>query len=55
TLDSHSMTILITAFGIAMDDSGTTLGLTNFHARIILDLSWMNNTNTFVCFVLCIQ
>ncbi|KIJ36136.1 hypothetical protein M422DRAFT_261462 [Sphaerobolus stellatus SS14] len=32
-----------------------TLGLTNFHATIILDLSWMNNTNTFIYFLLFIR
>jgi hypothetical protein len=29
--------------------------LTNFHATVILSLSWMNNTNTFIYFLLYVQ
>ncbi|KAJ7114824.1 hypothetical protein C8R44DRAFT_928725, partial [Mycena epipterygia] len=32
-----------------------TSGLSNFHANIILSLSWMNNTNTFIYFLLYVQ
>ncbi|KAI3595899.1 multiple ankyrin repeats single kh domain [Moniliophthora roreri] len=32
-----------------------TLGLSSFHATIVLSLSWMNNTNTFIYFLLYVQ
>ncbi|KAJ6505762.1 hypothetical protein C8R47DRAFT_931405, partial [Mycena vitilis] len=53
----QSTTILITAFGILISAivQATTLGLSNFHASIILSLSWMNNTNTFIYFLLYVQ
>ncbi|KAJ6559742.1 hypothetical protein B0H19DRAFT_945256, partial [Mycena capillaripes] len=53
----QSTTILITAFGILISAmvQAQTLGLPNFHANIILNLSWMNNTNTFIYFLLYVQ
>jgi hypothetical protein len=53
----QSTTILITAFGILISAivQAQTLGLSNFHASIILSLSWMNNTNTFIYFLLYVQ
>ncbi|KAJ6474046.1 hypothetical protein C8R47DRAFT_712660 [Mycena vitilis] len=53
----QSTTILITAFGILISAmvQAQTLGLPNFHATIILNLSWMNNTNTFIYFLLYLQ
>ncbi|KAJ7624224.1 hypothetical protein DFH06DRAFT_754367, partial [Mycena polygramma] len=53
----QSTTILITAFGILISAmvQAQTLGLPNFHATIILNLSWMNNTNTFIYFLLYAQ
>jgi hypothetical protein len=53
-LETQSMTILITAFAILLSAivQALTLGLTNYHATIILNLSWINNTNTFIYFIL---
>ncbi|KAJ6496188.1 hypothetical protein C8R45DRAFT_155178 [Mycena sanguinolenta] len=53
----QSTTILITAFGILISAmvQAQTLGLPNFHANIVLNLSWMNNTNTFIYFLLYVQ
>jgi hypothetical protein len=33
----------------------STLGLSDFHATVILCLSWINNTNTFIYFLLYVQ
>ncbi|KAJ7919897.1 hypothetical protein B0H13DRAFT_1520717, partial [Mycena leptocephala] len=62
-VETQSTTILITAFAILISamvqgriepDPGTST-LTNFHATVILSLSWMNNTNTFIYFLLYVQ
>ncbi|KAJ7166018.1 hypothetical protein C8R46DRAFT_945552, partial [Mycena filopes] len=56
-VEIQSTTILITAFAIltsAMVET-RTIGLSPFHATIILDLSWMNNTNTFIYFLLYVH
>ncbi|KAH8813939.1 hypothetical protein DL96DRAFT_507756 [Flagelloscypha sp. PMI_526] len=57
SVETQSTTILITAFAILVSAivQARTLGLTNFHAVIILNLSWMNNTNTFIWFLLFTQ
>ncbi|KAH8809594.1 hypothetical protein DL96DRAFT_1671751 [Flagelloscypha sp. PMI_526] len=57
SVETQSTTILITAFAILISAivQALTLGLTNFHATIILNLSWMNNTNTFIWFLLYAQ
>ncbi|KAJ6461872.1 ankyrin repeat-containing domain protein [Mycena vitilis] len=55
-VETQSTTILVTAFAIlisAMVEANR--GLSNFHASIVLDLSWMNNTNTFIYFLLYVQ
>ncbi|KAJ7635489.1 hypothetical protein DFH06DRAFT_1479144, partial [Mycena polygramma] len=55
-VETQSTTILVTAFAIlisAMVQVGH--GLSNFHAAIVLNLSWMNNTNTFIYFLLYVQ
>jgi hypothetical protein len=55
-VETQSTTILITAFAIlisAMAEART--GLANFDASIVLSLSWMNNTNTFIYFLLYVQ
>ncbi|KAJ7479306.1 hypothetical protein FB451DRAFT_1005252, partial [Mycena latifolia] len=57
SVETQTTTILITAFAIlisAMVQAQTT-ALANFHASIILSLSWMNNTNTFIYFLLYVQ
>ena len=54
TLEQQSTTILITAFAILLSAivQTCTSHLTNYHAAIVLNLSWINNTNTFIYFVL---
>jgi hypothetical protein len=57
SVETQSTTILITAFAILISAmvKARTLGLSNFHASIVLSLSWMNNTNVFVYFLLYIH
>ncbi|EEB92427.1 hypothetical protein MPER_09065 [Moniliophthora perniciosa FA553] len=57
SIEPQSTTILITAFAILISAmvQAQTLGLSSFHAAIVLSLSWMNNTNTFIYFLLYIQ
>ncbi|KAF5364446.1 hypothetical protein D9758_010658 [Tetrapyrgos nigripes] len=57
SVETQSTTILITAFAIvisAMVQAGRS-GLSSFQASIVLNMSWMNNTNTFIYFLLYIQ
>ncbi|KAJ7660988.1 hypothetical protein B0H17DRAFT_912486, partial [Mycena rosella] len=53
SVETQSTTILITAFAILISAivEARTVGLSNFHASIVLSLSWMNNTNTFIYFL----
>jgi hypothetical protein len=57
SVETQSTTVLITAFAILISAmvQARTLGLSNFHASIVLDLSWMNNSNTFIYFLLYLQ
>ncbi|KAJ7255357.1 hypothetical protein C8J57DRAFT_1518287 [Mycena rebaudengoi] len=57
SVQGQSTTILITAFAILISAmvEVRTIGLSSFHANIILGLSWMNNTNTFIYFLLYVQ
>ncbi|TEB31558.1 hypothetical protein FA13DRAFT_1590196, partial [Coprinellus micaceus] len=54
---AHSTTNLILAFTILISSfvQALTRGLTNYHTAIILSLSWMNNTNAFIYFLLYAQ
>jgi hypothetical protein len=56
-VETQSTTILITAFAILVSTivQARTFVLSGFHASIILSLSWMNNTNTFIFFLLYIH
>ncbi|KAJ7602209.1 hypothetical protein DFH06DRAFT_370168 [Mycena polygramma] len=57
SVETQSTTILLTAFAIlisAMVQARTT-GISNFHAAVVLSLSWMNNTNTFIYFLLYVK
>jgi hypothetical protein len=56
-VEDQSTTILLTAFAILISAmvEARTLGLTSFHANVVLSLSWMNNTNTFIYFILYVQ
>ncbi|KAG6828217.1 hypothetical protein H0H87_002675, partial [Tephrocybe sp. NHM501043] len=57
-LETQSTTILITAFAILVSTiiqastSTTSSGISNYHTSIVLDLSWMNNTNLFIYLLL---
>ncbi|KAJ6564655.1 hypothetical protein B0H19DRAFT_942691 [Mycena capillaripes] len=56
SVGTQSTTILITAFAILISAiAEARTGLSNFHASIVLSLSWMNNTNTFIYFLLYVQ
>jgi hypothetical protein len=57
TVEKQSTTILITAFAILISlvVQALTFNLSAFHTSIVLSLSWMNNTNTFIYFVLYIS
>lgn len=55
--ETQTPTNLVLAFAILISSivQALTLGLSNFHANIVLSMSWMNNTNAFVYFLLYIQ
>jgi hypothetical protein len=57
TVEKQSTTILITAFAILISlvVQALSLNLSAFHTSIVLSLSWMNNTNTFIYFLLYIH
>ena len=57
SVEAHSVTNLILAFAVLISAifQAQTLGLSNFHASIILGLSWMNNTNAFMYFLLYVK
>ena len=54
SMENMSTTNLVVAFGILISCfiQAPTLGLTNFHTSIVLSMSWMNNTNVFIYFLL---
>ncbi|KAJ3564760.1 hypothetical protein NP233_g8076 [Leucocoprinus birnbaumii] len=57
-LEKQSVTILLTAFAILISTIAqalTSSGVTSYHVTIILNLSWMNNTNTFIYLLLYIH
>ncbi len=54
-IKDQSTNILLTAFGLllsAIIQAKTSQGLDNYHLALVLNLSWMNNTNTFIYFIL---
>ncbi|KAG6895173.1 hypothetical protein C0992_002798, partial [Termitomyces sp. T32_za158] len=55
-LEQQSTTILITAFAILISTAiqAHSHGISDYHASIVLDLSWMNNTNLFIYFLIYI-
>ncbi|KAG6895243.1 hypothetical protein C0992_002399 [Termitomyces sp. T32_za158] len=57
SLQTQSRTILITAFAILVSTIIKALqnDITNFDGTIILNLSWMNNTNLFIYLLLYVQ
>ncbi|KAF5324061.1 hypothetical protein D9611_008346 [Ephemerocybe angulata] len=55
--ETQATTNLVLAFAILISSmvQATTLGLTSYHASIVLNMSWMNNTNAFIYFLLYVQ
>ncbi|KAF6743800.1 hypothetical protein DFP72DRAFT_827076 [Ephemerocybe angulata] len=55
--EKQATTNLVLAFAILISAmvQATTLGLTSYHASIVLNMSWMNNTNAFIYFLLYVQ
>jgi hypothetical protein len=49
-----AFSILITTIILA-EGAGGDQGITNYHASIVLDLSWMNNTSTWIWFILYVH
>jgi hypothetical protein len=55
-IEKQSTTILLTAFALLISAMvQTRMGLSAFDAVIVLSLSWMNNTNIFIYFLLYVQ
>jgi hypothetical protein len=56
-IEDQSTTILVTAFAILISTivQARTYGLTGFDTSVILNLSWMNNTNTLIYFILYVH
>jgi hypothetical protein len=58
TIEAQSTTILVTAFAILIStiiQARSQYGISDFHVSVILNLSWMNNTNTFIYFILYVH
>ncbi|KAJ7661000.1 hypothetical protein B0H17DRAFT_953974, partial [Mycena rosella] len=57
SVETQSTTIPVTAFAILIFAvvEARTVGLSNFHASIVLSLSRMSNKNTFIYFLLYVQ
>ncbi|KAH6913549.1 hypothetical protein BKA70DRAFT_725590, partial [Coprinopsis sp. MPI-PUGE-AT-0042] len=55
--ETQTATNLVLAFAILISSivQALTLGLSNYHANIVLSMSWMNNTNVFIYFLLYIH
>ncbi|KAH6894890.1 hypothetical protein BKA70DRAFT_1052012, partial [Coprinopsis sp. MPI-PUGE-AT-0042] len=55
--ETQTTTNPILAFAILISSmvQASTLGISNYHANIALMMSWMNNTDTFVYFILDIH
>ncbi|KAJ7867790.1 hypothetical protein B0H13DRAFT_1529754, partial [Mycena leptocephala] len=54
-IKDQSTNILFTAFGLllsAIIQAKTVEGMDNYHLVLVLNLSWMNNTNLFVYLLL---
>lgn len=54
SLETQSSSILIAAFALLISTiiEVRTEGLSNYHVTVILNLSWINNTNTFIYLLL---
>ena len=54
-IKDQSTNLLLTAFGLLISvivQAVNSQGLDNYHAALVLNLSWMNNTSTFIWFIL---
>ncbi|KAF7308092.1 Multiple ankyrin repeats single kh domain [Mycena kentingensis (nom. inval.)] len=54
-IEDQSTNILLSAFGLlisALAQTFSAQGLDNYHLALVLNLSWMNNTNTFTYLLL---
>jgi hypothetical protein len=57
-IKDQSANILLTAFGLllsAIIQAKSVQGLDNYHLALVLNLSWLNNTNTFIYLVLALH
>ena len=56
-IKDQSIGMLTLAFAILISSvvQAQTLGLSVYHGNIVLNISWMNNTNVFVYFLLYVQ
>lgn len=57
SIETQSTTNLIMAFAILISCivQAFTQGLTNYHANAVLSMSWINNTNAFIYFLLYVH
>ncbi|KAJ6470298.1 hypothetical protein DFH09DRAFT_954861 [Mycena vulgaris] len=55
SVETQSTKILITTFAILITAMGEAQTVSSFHASTVLSLSGMNNTNTFIYFLLYVQ
>lgn len=57
SVETQSTTNLVLAFAILISCivQAFTLGLTNYHASIVLSMSWINNTSVFVYFLMYVH
>ncbi|KAG6827332.1 hypothetical protein H0H92_012181 [Tricholoma furcatifolium] len=54
-IETQSTTVLVTAFALlvsAVIQASRAGGISNYHATLVLNLSWMNNTNLFIYILL---
>ncbi|KAJ7832408.1 hypothetical protein B0H14DRAFT_1174380 [Mycena olivaceomarginata] len=57
-IEDQSTNILLTAFGLLIStivQATDSQGLDNYHVALVLNLSWMNNTNTFIYLLLLVH
>lgn len=55
--EMQTTTNLVLAFAILISSivQARTFGISNYHGNIVLMMSWMNNTNAFVYFILYLR
>ncbi|KAJ7836227.1 hypothetical protein B0H14DRAFT_2190395, partial [Mycena olivaceomarginata] len=50
-----AFSILLTTIILAKGVGGSIQTITSYHAAVVLDLSWMNNTSTWIWFILYVH